>query len=141
MISAWFIEYKDADMSYIKSYHNHKYGYISFLRSKKIVKIFKIYSKIDISESKSATSLLWLMIKIMPLAAQVFDIKRIIFTIATWFVTMVLQIYWIDPSMKKDQLVQSVKNGIQFMKVYVQPIKLLFQFHEKILQRNSTHSL
>lgn len=26
MISAWFIEYKDADMSYIKSYHNHKQG-------------------------------------------------------------------------------------------------------------------
>lgn len=27
MIKAWFIEYKDADMSYIKSYHNHKHGY------------------------------------------------------------------------------------------------------------------
>lgn len=26
MVTAWFIEYKDADMSYIKSYHNHKYG-------------------------------------------------------------------------------------------------------------------
>lgn len=28
MVTAWFIEHKDADMSYIKSYHNHKYGYI-----------------------------------------------------------------------------------------------------------------
>lgn len=27
MINAWFVEYKDADMSYIKSYHNHKDGY------------------------------------------------------------------------------------------------------------------
>lgn len=27
MITNWFLEYKDADMSYIKSYHNHKHGY------------------------------------------------------------------------------------------------------------------
>lgn len=82
-------------------------------------------------ESKSDTSPLWLTTRIMPSVAHRFGIRRTIFTIAIWFATMVLRIYWTGLFMKKVNLRQSVKNRIQCMKVSVQPIKLSIQFHKK----------